>query len=134
MAKKTITETPVVEDASKTIEETIQESLVENCINLLTEVKNGNTDVLNKDHIFTVTFDDCPDEYTLHLGSNEQNKGVIYLADNLHVLPAIIVGFSIMYFLQSIDDTIDHIKNNQSSCFVIQTPDSVEQSSEVSPE
>lgn len=134
MAKKTITETPAVEEVSKTIEETIQESLAKNCINLLTEVKNGNNDVLNKDHIFDVTFNDYIDNYKLSVGSIENNKGIIYLAENLQGLPASIVGFSIMYFLQSIDETISHIQNNQTICFVVQTPESIDQNPEVSPE
>lgn len=122
MAKKTITETPVLEEVSKTIEETIQQSLSENCISLLTDIKNGKTDALNKDHIFEVKYDDLKDEYTLHVGSTEQDKGVIYLIKNLDVLPATIVGFSIMYDLANIETTISYIKNNQNECFVVLTP------------
>lgn len=134
MAKKTVKEEIAIEEVTPTIEEVIRKSLVDNCLVLLTEIKNGNNEVLNKDHVYEITYNDCKDEYTLHVGSTEQGKGVIYLSNNLHFLPAHIVGFSIMYDISTIDETISYIEDNKSTCFSIFTPDSVDQNFEVSQE
>jgi hypothetical protein len=80
--------------------------------------------LLNKDHVFEVTYNDFNDNYSLHVVQQGDDSGIIYLSGNLQFLPAVIIGFSLMYQLSKIDEAISHIQD--SSCFSVLIPGSEE--------